>query len=235
MVTKQIVLLTTIDLGWSLASFWYANQGVGPPTPSAFNFEQRMCLEKFKPNLEGGQKSTAQGILCEKKGFGSRVASEWQNNAGTLRAAVKAKRRKSDVLRRSNLTTAELTASKALTEMLEKKAGAAPVMSDETTIDREIEYLVEQVEVERSESESSESEKEEDYDGGSAINSDVTPVSALQIRAQALKYQRRMRILRNLRLPTPTPNSPSPEPEGRMPSLYEKLWLTVEKRQRGSR
>jgi hypothetical protein len=46
MVTKQIVLLTTIDLGWSLASFWYANQGVGPPTPSAFNFEQRMCLEK---------------------------------------------------------------------------------------------------------------------------------------------------------------------------------------------
>jgi hypothetical protein len=59
------------------------------------------------------------------------------HSAGTLRAAVKAKRRKSDVLRWSNLTTAELTASKALTEMLEKKAGAAPVMSDETTIDRE--------------------------------------------------------------------------------------------------
>ncbi|KAJ7928227.1 hypothetical protein B0H13DRAFT_1860667 [Mycena leptocephala] len=285
---ENVNLLTTIDLGLQLASFWYSNRWMGPPTPSALNFEQRNYLENtghwpvYGTKIKGWVVQTrlhrilSRGTIWKtlnptaKEDRKARRREYYAKNVERLReqsrirmaeqrAAVKAKRRKSDILRRSSLTTAERTASKALTEMLEKKAarlaaqsdevdseaepeqdsgiegcvpqsdsrmGAASIMSDaETTIDREIGDLVEQVvEVERTESEPSESEEEGD-DGGSATNSNVTPVSAHQIRAQALKYQ-------SLRLSTPTPNSPSPEPEGPMPSLYEKLWFTVEKRQR---
>ncbi|KAJ7914614.1 hypothetical protein B0H13DRAFT_1872866 [Mycena leptocephala] len=212
-----------------------------------------------------------------------RIREKSRVQVAEKRAAIKAKRRKSDKPRTSQrkLTSDELIASVALTQMREQqelpavRRGmvpqtdntvdapqpvasdfpiAAPLTSAEAAVDKEIEDLLEQgAEAPPLESESS--SEDEDLDigvggvsatsGGVAITVDkyasnlmrrrsvieglssiLISGSQLRIRAQELRAKRR----RRLRLPTPTSISPSPEPEGRLPSFYEKLWRTVEKR-----
>ncbi|KAJ7828191.1 hypothetical protein B0H13DRAFT_1917193 [Mycena leptocephala] len=180
-----------------------------------------------------------------------RIREKSRVQAAEKRAAIKAKRRKSDKprTRQRKFTSDELIASAALTQMREQKelpAAQRGAVSQTDTVDTPhpnaggfttIQDLLEQgAEAQPSEPESSSEDEDLDVGVGVSATSDGVAItkdnisamsgSEIRIRVQELKAKRR----RRLRLPTPTSNSPSPEPEGPLPSFYEKLWRTVAKK-----
>ncbi|KAF7336553.1 hypothetical protein MSAN_02287500 [Mycena sanguinolenta] len=196
-------------------------------------------------SLRRPENNSAGSIMPEMlRGFVKRVGPRWQKNGPQIlglyttymltsmtgRMAIKAKRRRSDKQQPSKLTTAELAASQTLAEMLKNKAttisdhisssaGADISSKDEATIDREIANLVEQVKYDKVSSE----DEDNDVDNGAftMIGADVfTDRTEHVIQCKSPSRRRSLKW----RLPAPMANSPSPEPEGRLPSLYDKLF-----------
>ncbi|KAJ6447697.1 hypothetical protein C8R45DRAFT_948406 [Mycena sanguinolenta] len=175
------------------------------------------------------------------------VVLRYTNVEDVHRATQKAKRRKADTLRVSNLSNAELAASQVLTRMLEHKtalatrqtegvsaegdrktaepASSSGEIEEEMAVDREIACLVDQAAF------SSESSSDEDEGMGAdgPLSEPTTEVEDRSSFGVIPADGGRKKRLHRLRLPIPMANSPSPSPEGPMPSFYDTLWLALEK------
>ncbi|KAJ7127929.1 hypothetical protein C8R44DRAFT_733332 [Mycena epipterygia] len=167
------------------------------------------------------------------------------------RAAEKAKRRKPEQRRRAKLASDERDAAAALARMLALKKAQSPLppSSEESASDESDEedawvepwietaedalqaFLGDGVAGQEPEVECDE-EAPEEPNGEEGLHTPVAAAARVFGFRQEVHLSRRRAMRGRLRLPTPT-RSPSPTPEGsggKLPSFYEKLWATLEKK-----